>query len=343
MTEAGDSSLSGSGPEEIAAAITALRSGALVAFPTETVYGLGADATRADAVARVYALKGRPANNPLIVHVSSEDMARACAAHWPDAASRLASAFWPGPLTIVVPRSAGIPAIVTAGGPNVALRCPAHPLTLALIEACGFPLVGPSANPSGFVSPTTAAHVREAFPDLLVLDGGPCSGGIESTVISLEPAPRILRAGLIGPTEIERVLAEPVTAAQPAPSSAGPLESPGLLERHYSPRTRCIVRDASDRTAPPDPATITIAIAPAREDSHTIVLPADARGYAAGLYAALREADARAGKLIVIHRPPSTGPEAEVWRAIHDRINRAAAEARSKPHPASPDSRDLQA
>ena len=216
------------GPEAIAEAVARLREGRLVAFPTETVYGLGADATNAGAVRAVFRVKGRPADNPLIVHVSEAAMARDATAAWPKSAGALASAFWPGPLTLVLPKADAIPPEVTAGGPAVAVRMPDHALTLALIDAFGGPLVGPSANPSGYVSPTRPEHVREHFDEklVLVLDGGPCRAGIESTVVDLTGAsPRVLRPGVIGAAQIEAVLEETVEAAAGANEEPGPARS----------------------------------------------------------------------------------------------------------------------
>lgn len=325
------------GPEEIATAIQRLRAGRLVAFPTETVYGLGASAFDADAVARVFELKGRPANNPLIVHVSGLDMARQCVADWPDRADVLAREFWPGPLSIVLPKSGRIPPNVTAGGPNVAVRCPDHPLTLALLEALGVPLVGPSANLSGAVSPTTAEHVRESFSEeeVYILDGGPCIGGIESSVISLAgPAPVELRPGLITPEQIEAVIGvRPARLVRDgSPSSAAPLPSPGLLARHYAPRTPAVLVDAPGlaqaiaRAA--GPAVILTHEPIAVGGPHRVErLPTDARAYASEMYAALRRADASGAALIIIRRPPEGGRDGEIWAAILDRLSRAAAPA----------------
>ena len=321
------------GPEEIAAAVTRLRAGGVVAFPTETVYGLGADALNARAIARVFELKGRPAHNPLIVHVSDEAMARAVAMEWPDAAGRLALAFWPGPLTLVLPKRPVVPDAVTAGGPTVAVRCPAHHLTLSLLSTFGGPLVGPSANPSGSISPTTAEHVRQAFreEDVLVLDGGPCRGGIESTVLSLaEPVPRVLRAGLISPDEIEIVLGQAVEGNRPADgASTAPLQSPGQLPVHYAPRARAVLLDiaALNQTLLQSRQPIVVlSITLANIGSpHTLIrMPADPTGYAARLYAALHEADNLRPSLIAIERPPTAGA---VWEAIADRLTRATSRA----------------
>ncbi len=325
------------GPEEIAMAVARLRAGGLVAFPTETVYGLGADAFDAAAIAQVFALKGRPANNPLIVHVAGESMARTVVAQWSQEARELAAAFWPGPLTMVLPRSPRVPDIVTGGGDTVGVRCPAHHITLSLLEAFGRPLVGPSANRSGRVSPTTAEHVREAFAhdEVYVLDGGPCRAGIESTVVTLAQSPvRILRPGLVSAGQIAKVLRCEVREAtaplqnrdrKGAESSAAPtpLAAPGQLPVHYAPRARAIVFDA------PQLASVltqgraavlarTIRSVPA---PHTLIpMPNDAGAYAARLYAALREADALSPALIAVERPPATGP---IWDAIADRLARA--------------------
>ncbi len=321
------------GPEEIAAAVARLRAGEVVAFPTETVYGLGADAFNAPAVARVFALKGRPPNNPLIVHVAGEEMARRVAAPgaWSKDAATLARAFWPGPLTIVVAASPDLPSLVTAGGPTVGVRAPDHHVTLALIEGFGGPVVGPSANPSGRVSPTTGAHVRASFGerDVMVLDGGPCRGGIESTVVSLaEPAARVLRPGLVAAEEIGRVLGRRVEAALDriaAPDTAAP--SPGMQERHYAPRTPAMLfaPDQWPRVLTERRAAVVSArdLAPPRP--HVLIrMPADAGAYAARLYAALREADELGADLIAIERPADSGA---LWDAIRDRLSRVAGRA----------------
>ncbi|MCC6952261.1 MAG: threonylcarbamoyl-AMP synthase [Phycisphaerales bacterium] len=325
------------GPEDFAAAVHALRRGEPVAFPTETVYGLGADALSEPAVARVFELKGRPANNPLIVHVATADAARDLSTSWDSRAQALARAFWPGPLSIVVPRSRLIPPIVTAGSPNVAFRCPDHPAALALLTAFAGPLVGPSANRSGGVSPTTSAHVREAFPHLLVLEGGPSARGIESTVVSLAGTrPRVLRPGVISAAQLAEVLGAPVDASNVAPAasapgaaSAEPLPSPGLLASHYAPAAPVLLLSAADIHA--DPARLAHAVVihhtplalPASTQS--IRLPASADRYAARLYAALREADSARPSAILIERPTPASPDTHIWLAILDRLERAAA------------------
>ena len=238
-------------PEVMAQAAERLRAGGLVAFPTETVYGLGANALDAEAVARIYAAKGRPAWNPVIVHVATRDAARAVSRAWPASAERLAEAFWPGPLTLVVPKAAHVPALTTAGLDAVAVRVPDHPVALALLAAADVPMAAPSANRFTQVSPTTAAHVERSLGDRvpLILDGGPCAVGIESTVVDCTgDEVVILRPGMLGRERLEAVLAPlgiPVRLAlrtvahdrDPAAvgDEAAP-RAPGMADRHYAPR-----------------------------------------------------------------------------------------------------------
>lgn len=338
--------------DDVTRAADRLRAGGIVAFPTETVYGLGADALSPAAVNKVFALKGRPATNPLIVHVTGPEMALRVAASWPRRAELLADAFWPGPLTLVVPRRDDLPPAITAGGATVAVRSPDHPTAMALLFAFGGPLVGPSANKSGFISPTTAHHVRDAFleRDVLTLDGGPCSAGIESTVVLLtEPRVRILRPGLIGASDLAAVLREPVDLPGPAPSTAELLQSPGLLESHYAPSTqsfRFTARQAPSVAALARRARIAVIAHQELEsladlDSATLLpLPPLPRLYAARLYETLREADARGLEAIFILMPDTNDPndpnppasptsapastaDAHIWAAIADRLTRA--------------------
>lgn len=315
---------------ELKAAVTALREGDVVAFPTETVYGLGADAFNPAAIDRVFALKGRPRNNPLIVHVSGPEMAAKVARVWTAEADLLARQFWPGPLSILVPRRADLPEAVTARGDLVAVRCPNHPVTLALLFELGRPLVGPSANISGQVSPTTAAHVRSAFaPDeVFVLDGGPCDGGIESTVVDLTSTPaRILRPGLISAEQIAESIGRAVIAApkRERADADAPLASPGLLDRHYAPTSPTYLFSPTDWPSLFDtqPAAVVITHRMRHVDPphHLIEMPPLAEHYAAMLYAALREADSRRPSAILIERPPADSP---LWLAIADRLSRAA-------------------
>jgi L-threonylcarbamoyladenylate synthase len=233
------------------------------------------------------------------VHVANVEMARDLAADWPQEAAKLARKFWPGPLTIVVPKNPSVPAIVTAGLPSVGLRMPAHPMARALLEAAGIPIAAPSANRFTELSPTTAEHVRESFPDLFILDGGPCSVGIESTVISLAgPMPRILRPGMIARDRIEAIIG-------PVETGAGP-ESPGQHHRHYSPRTRVILG------APPEAGR------GARLDLAS--MSDDPAHYAEHLYATLHALDKQGYDWIAIELPPDT-PE---WAGVLDRLQRAS-------------------
>jgi L-threonylcarbamoyladenylate synthase len=286
-----------------------IRAGKLVAFPTETVYGLGANALDAAAVERIFEAKGRPRNIPLIVHVDSVEMARGLASRWPDAAEALARRYWPGPLTLVVPKrrqDPAIPDIVTAGLPTVGLRMPAHPLALALIGAAGVPIAAPSANRFTELSPTTAAHVPEALADY-VLDGGPARVGIESTVLSLVGAPVLLRPGVIPLPEIEALIGPVGMAADPA---EGAHDAPGMHPRHYRPATPLYLLGPGE--APPAGSGAWLRIG--REMS------AEPREYAAALYETLHRLDALRPDWIAVERPPDT-PE---WAGVLDRLRRAA-------------------
>lgn len=313
-----------------------LRAGGLVAFPTETVYGLGADALNAEAVARVYAVKGRPAGNPLIVHVSDPEMARRVVSRWPLEADQLAGRFWPGPLTLVLPRAADLPGIVTSRGATVGVRVPDHPLALALIEMFGGPIVGPSANPSGYVSPTTAEHVRGHYDEasVYVLDGGACRAGIESTVLDLAgDRVSVLRKGVIGAGEIAEVLGceigDPGDGG--ACDAAETAASPGVLGPHYQPRARVLIverqegiADAVERAG----GRAAVLSAPGRAagvESPNVAfqMPASAAAYAGELYAALREADASQPAVIIAVLPRRD--DSPIWSAVRDRLLRAAA------------------
>ncbi len=283
-----------------------LRSGDLVAFPTETVYGLGANALDAAAVAKIYQLKGRPASSPLIVHVSSIEMAKTLVAEWPPRAEALARRYWPGPLTLVLPKTPAIPDIVSAGLPTVGIRVPNHPVALELIAEAGVPLAAPSANKFTGLSPTTADHVRRAFGDAVpVLDGGPCQVGIESTVVSVEgPEIRLLRSGMIGFPDIERAVAIP----------GSPHPAPGMHARHYSPRTPLTLSEA------PDPRGAYVWIARPAQAARVVHMPAAAAAYAALLYGVLHELDAEGWPSITVEPPPDTIE----WTAVLDRLHRAA-------------------
>lgn len=322
------------GPEAIVAAVTRLGLGEPIAFPTETVYGLGADALDEDAVLRIFALKGRPSNNPLIVHVSGPEMADELVEEWTDDAQKLSEAFWPGALTLVLNKSERVPDVVTAGGPTVAVRCPAHPLALGLIEAYGKPIVGPSANPSGRISPTTAEHVEIGFEgqDLLILDGGSCRAGIESTVVDLtSEEPRVLRPGVITVAQIARVLDRavhigPQNSGQDAPQDQETTKSPGVLGAHYQPSKPTMLK-SSDEIAQSGSSVFQIVWSRDELAASTLgrALPKDPLGYARGLYNAMHEGDLSDASEIWIERPPESDDDedAQIWHAIMERLTRA--------------------
>jgi len=293
----------------IARAAEMIRAGRLVAFPTETVYGLGANALDAVAVERIFAAKSRPRTSPLIVHVDSVEMARHLAARWPDAAETLARRYWPGPLTLVVPKRAEIPDIVTAGLPTVGLRMPAHPLALELIRAAGVPIAAPSANRFTELSPTTAGHVPEELADY-VLDGGPARVGIESTVLSVVDAPLLLRPGVIPLPEMEALIGPIAVAAAPG---LGAHESPGRHPRHYRPATPLYLLRPGEQPPEGNGAWLLI--------GHE--MPANALDYAAALYEMLHRLDAQHWDWIAVECPPET-PD---WAGVLDRLRRAASQA----------------
>ncbi len=286
-----------------------IRAGGVVAFPTETVYGLGANALDAAAVEKIFGLKGRPRTSPLIVHVSSIEMAKRYAAEWPQIADDLARRYWPGPLTIVVAKSPAIPDIVTAGLATVGLRMPAHDLALELIELAGVPIAAPSANRFAHLSPTTAQHVEQEFGDAVeIVDGGACQVGIESTVVSVVGGQvTLLRPGMIA-----------LDAIEAPPPSEGAHPSPGMHARHYSPRTPLLLvdtwRDLADRRG----AFVWWKKAGLFPCSRR--MPRDPAAYAARLYDVLHELDQENWPWIAVERPPAT-PE---WSAILDRLTRAS-------------------
>ncbi|HEY1686644.1 MAG TPA: L-threonylcarbamoyladenylate synthase [Tepidisphaeraceae bacterium] len=291
-----------------------LRAGELVAFPTETVYGLGADATNGAAVTKIFAVKGRPSTNPLIVHVADKTIARHFAQTWDDRAEKLATSFWPGPLTLVLPKVPEIVPQVTAGLSTVGLRVPKHPIALQLLRTFGGALAAPSANRSNRISPTTAQHVRAEFGDAitLILDGGPCTVGIESTVLDLSDKPRILRPGAISREMIQEVLGEPVEQQTLITTAHTPTHSPGQLPVHYAP-TKPAFRFDREQSNNIHQWHKT------HSDSAVIWLSnATPEDYAHNLYAKLRDADTTA-ELILIEMPP----DQPAWTAIRDRITRA--------------------
>jgi L-threonylcarbamoyladenylate synthase len=285
-----------------------IREGKLVAFPTETVYGLGANALDAVAVDRIFTAKGRPHTSPLIVHVDSVAMARELVTVWPEAADILTQRYWPGPLTLVLPKQSMIPDVVTAGLPTVGLRMPAHPLALALIGAAGVPIAAPSANRFTELSPTTAGHVPDAIADF-ILDGGPARVGIESTVLSLAGPATLLRPGVIPLPEIEALIGPVLIAGT---SATGAHASPGMHDRHYRPATRLYLM-ARGSVAPEGRGAL---LRIGQE------MPADPLAYAAALYETLHRLDAQSLDWIAVEEPPST-PE---WAGVLDRLRRAAGE-----------------
>ena len=309
-----------------------MRAGELVAFPTETVYGLGADARNADAVAKIYAAKGRPAFNPLIVHVANVAAAQQIAV-WNERAELLADAFWPGPLTLVLPLRGEICRAVSAGLPTIAVRVPAHPVALELLRQSQLALAAPSANRSEQLSPTRATHVAASLgEEIWVLDGGPCEVGLESTVLDLtgEHA-RILRPGALGARELRPIIGAITSpdAATAAPSDETPRVSPGQMARHYAPRAR--VRLFSHLTDAHFHAVSlgdgkklgVLSLEPTTLKAHKIVLSSDPAVYARELYAALHELDEAQVELILIEEVPNF----PVWDAVRDRLTRMIANA----------------
>ena len=320
MAEAGD----------IERAVRVLRAGGLVAFPTETVYGLGADAENAGAVARIFAVKGRPSNHPLIVHIGGASQLDDWAAEVPEPARRLAARFWPGPLTIVVRRSRRVPLAVTGGLETVALRVPAHSMALSLLSAFGGGVAAPSANRFGAVSPTTARHVREGLGDAIdfVLDGGPCAVGVESTIVDVTgEAPAILRPGGVAREDLERALERslPVEATDS-------VRAPGQHPSHYAPRANVVLVEPDEILAEARrlqmegrrvglllPTSLSPAQAPDIEHA-IIVVPESMADYARRLYGFLRDLDDRGCDVIVASLPGQDG----LGLAIADRLRRAA-------------------
>ncbi|HAV62448.1 MAG TPA: threonylcarbamoyl-AMP synthase [Verrucomicrobiales bacterium] len=310
-----------------------LRAGDVVALPTETVYGLAANALDGAAVRRVFEIKGRPAHNPVIVHVAGWEMARGCVHHWPESATRLGRAFWPGPLTIVLGRSSNIPDVVTARGPTVGVRWPSHPFIQAVIRECGFPLAAPSANLSNEISPTNVKHVERSLGRSvsLIVDGGQSQVGIESTVVDLTgPHPRMLRPGMIHRGSLSAALGEEFIEGGPASEI---LRSPGQLKRHYAPQAKlCILSWGSGDElleqarekgiAPAESAVITHTILPSPATWAAVnLIPHDAEAFARALYAEWHRCDEAGVRWIVMEAVPE-GPE---WRGIADRLQRAAA------------------
>jgi len=331
----------GSDPAAIAEAAQRIRAGALVGFPTETVYGLGADASNDAAVALIFAAKGRPSEHPLIVHVASAAQVAVYASEVPAFAARLIEAFWPGPLTLILPRRAGVASAAAGGQNSIGLRCPAHPVALALLQACGTGLAGPSANRFGRVSPTTALHVQEELgEDLPVLDGGPCAVGIESAIVDCTRGqPVLLRPGVLTRAQLEAACGQAVLDKDAQTSVAAPRAS-GTLESHYAPNARVRLMDAlalqaalealnaktaAAYAAQPSPGTVAVyARSTLRLKAPTLhrQMPDDATAAAQQLFAVLRELDAMSASEIWVQIPP----DAPEWDGVRDRLRRAAAE-----------------
>lgn len=313
---------------EIQEAARILRSGGLVAFPTETVYGLGAAALDAAAVQRIFDAKGRPATNPLIIHVADTDQARALTTTWPQSAQQLADRFWPGPLTLVLPKQPHVPSIVTAGLDTAAIRVPAHPIARALLEAAGIPIAAPSANRSMELSPTRAVHVAKSLGDRvqLILDGGPTDVGIESTVLdlSVEP-PVILRPGSITAREIAEIVPDVIAELGEKPAV---LRAPGMMDKHYAPRAELVTFHETDvvyaieqaRSEGRQVGVLTHSDIDIDADEH-IRLPNDSAGFAQTLYAALHALDDSGCSIVFLEEPPATAE----WTGVRDRIRRMKA------------------
>ena len=305
----------------ISDAVAALRRGELVGIPTETVYGLAADARNPGAIARIFSLKGRPAEHPVIVHLSDAEHLRAWAKEIPDYAWQLANEFWPGPMTLILNKLPGVLDQITGGQDSIGLRVPNHPIALKLLAEFDDGLAAPSANRFGHISPTTAQHVRDEFGAELkiILDGGASRVGIESTIIDARtPALRILRPGAITAVQIAH-LKDSSSSTSPAPST---LRVSGALKSHYAPRTRTELRDRAEIEASAKTgATLVLSIATLPASHDGIALSANPGEYASTLYAALRALDARGATQILIERPPQT----DSWAAIWDRISRACA------------------
>lgn len=328
-------------PTVVAEAARVLRAGGLVAIPTETVYGLAANALDAPAVERIFAAKGRPSFNPLIAHVPDADAARALVAAWPEAAARLAAACWPGPLTLVLPKRPGlVPDAVTAGLPAVAVRVPAHPVALAVLRAAGVPLAAPSANRYTELSPTRAEHVVRALGDRvdLVVDGGPTGVGIESTVVDLTgpaagdgPA-RLLRPGTLSADRLAALLGAPLLPAPPAAAANAPRLAPGMVERHYAPRAAVwpFARSEADAVArrlaaarsarPLRAGALLLSVPPPPGVDHPVTMSPDPTEYARALYAALHALDDADCEVVLVEQPP----DQPGWAGVRDRLARAS-------------------
>ena len=317
--------LTAANPASIARAAELIRAGECVAFPTETVYGLGADATNPRAVAKIFSIKDRPSFDPLIVHVATAAAVTELAVEVPDGARRVIDTYWPGPVTVVLPKRDIIPDLVTAGLPSVALRCPRHPVAEALLRECRRPVAAPSANPFGYVSPTTATHVEQQLGESipLILDGGPCSVGIESTIVAFsDRRPTILRHGVVTRAQLEEIIG-PVDEAAPD----APIQAPGQLPRHYAPRTPLqLVGSTTEVPAARRTGAALLSVGPVADTKgfarvEVLSATADLEEAAAGLFAALRRLD----DCEIHHAYAIPPPEIGIGKAVSDRLRRAAA------------------
>ena len=301
--------------ENITKASKMLQDGGVVAFATETVYGLGCDTYNKEAIHKVYASKGRPHHNPMIAHVIDIDAAKKLTPNWCNRCTKLAEEFWPGPLTIVVQKEKNIPNSACGGRETIAIRCPAHEVARELLFIFGGPISAPSANRSGYVSPTTAKHVEFEFgDDLTIIDGGPCTNGIESTVLSLLNKPTILRPGTITQSQIEAVVGEVVLDISTTQSN-----SPGTSSSHYAPATKTLLSLSKDIESQSDSNSVALTLY-CNPKIKQIKMPTQPEEYAQKIYSALREADNIGARVIYIETPPNT-PE---WFAINDRLTRCA-------------------
>ena len=306
--------------EQIDAAVAVLRKGGLVAFATETVYGLGADASNPDALAKVFAVKGRPADHPLIVHLASAAMVDEWAIDVPPVARALVTACWPGPLTILVRAAPHVSRVATGGRDTVGLRVPGHPVALRLLAAFGGGIAAPSANRFGRTSPTTAEHVHHDLGDDvdLILDGGPCPVGIESTIVDCTvEAPQILRSGGVAAEHVERIIGEHLGPGTTLGAPSGPARAPGMLAAHYAPRCQVLVVESIEEAAS---VGATLRLATPYPRIEILSCPGSVEDYARELYGALRDADRREVDVLVAVLPPPGG----LGDAVRDRLQRAA-------------------
>ncbi len=311
--------------ELIKQAAQELAQGGMVAFPTETVYGLGADASNIEAIRKVYALKGRPADHPSIVHLDSLDKLELWAREVPEAARKLAEHFWPGPMTLILPKRPEVLPQVTGGQDSVGIRIPAHPLTRELISVFGRGIIGPSANRFGHISPTSAEHVREEFGDQLkyILDGGPCAVGVESTIVDFsKDKPVIVRPGMLSASVISEIAGFPIACGQGS-------KAPGTLKKHYAPNTPARMvsgAELSELIKCNQSPLVVLAMhkltIPDAQQVRCLSLPNDPQAYAQSIYSMLRYADSLRPQSILIEQPPQNE---ESWAAVRDRLQRACA------------------